>query len=143
MTDIRPCYTMETGFTRSDFTFYKKLPDTMPIGYPEIADLQTRAGVERFYLIDSYIHYWHNGHSSDRVLVLVNDKGLQIETCNFGWKRIPTAHDRALQDKRDAEAFVHALAELKAPPSLRRWRAEVLGMFENEFEDTLYYGEEA
>jgi hypothetical protein len=70
----------------------------------------------------------------------VNDKGLQIETCSFGWKRIPTAHDRALQEKREAEAFVHALAELKAPASLRRWHNEVIEMFENEFESVLHYG---
>lgn len=142
MIDTRPCYTMETGYTRSDFTFYKKLPHTMEIGYPQIAELQTRAGVDRFYLIDTYVHYWSNGHGSDRVLVLVNDKGLQIETCCFGWKRVPTTHDLALKEKQEYEEFVVALANLTPPPGLRRWHNDVIEMFETNFESILCYGDE-
>lgn len=142
MIDTRPCYTMETGFTRSDFTFYKKLPNTMGIGYPEIGELQTRAGVERFYLIDSYTHYWHNGHGSDRVLVLVNDKGLQIETCYFGWKRVATEHELALAERQRYHDFAEQLASLKVPRDLSRFHADILEMFENTYTDVLYYGDE-
>lgn len=140
--DTRPCYTMETGYTRSDFSFYKSRPNTFEVGYPEIAELQTRAGKERFYLIDSYTHYWKNGYGSDRVAVLVNDKGLQIETSFFGWRRITTDHELAMKEKAEYHTFVDALAALKVPHGLDRWHSEVIEMFENTYEGVLYYGAE-
>jgi len=142
MIDTRPCYTMETGFTSSDFSFYRKFPESLEVDRAEIYDLQSRAGKERWYLVDSYIHHWKGGHGQDRVLVLTNDKGVQIETCYFGWKRIPTEHELALKEKREYHAFINDLAALEAPAGLRRWHSEVIEMFEHTYEEILYYGDD-
>lgn len=140
--DTRPCYTMEQGYTSSDFTFYRKNPNSVDVSRSHIYDMQTRAGKEKWYQVDSYTHYWKSGHGSDRVLVLVNDKGEQLETCYFGWKRVPTEHELALKEKREYEEFVNALAALKVPNGLDRWHSEVIEMFENTYEEILYYGED-
>jgi|SRR5437870_2356070 len=140
--DKRPCYTMEQGYTSSDFSFYKKLPNSVEVDRSFIYDLQTRAGHEKWYLVDVYTHYWSNGHGSDRVLVLTNDKGVQIETCYFGWRRITTEHEFALREKQEYDVFITQIAAIKAPTSLRRWQSEVIEMFENQHEEILYYGDE-
>lgn len=139
MTDKRRMYTMETGYTSSDFSFYKKLPESVEVDRAFCYDLQSRAGKERWYEVDNYTHYWKSGHGSDRVLVLTNDKGVQIETCYFGWRRLTTEHELALKDKLEYHAFIDKLAALDAPVSLRRWHSEVIEMFENTYEDTLHY----
>jgi hypothetical protein len=114
----------------------------MEVGYPEIADLQSRAGREKWYLVDTYTHYWKSGHGSDYVLVLTNDNGVQIETAAFGWKRVTTEHELALREKRRYHDFIDALAALEAPAGLRRWHSEVIEMFEHTYEEILYYGDE-
>jgi len=142
--DTRPCYTMETGYTSSDFSFYRKNPNSLEVGRTEIYDLQTRAGKEKWFLVDAYTHYWKNGYGSDRVLVLTNDSGVQIETCQFGWKRVTTEHELALKEKTQYTNFLAALAECGklAPAGASRWHSNILEMFENEYEEILYYGEE-
>lgn len=142
MLDTRATYTMETGYTSSDFSFYQKYPNSINVGRAEIYDLQSRAGKERWYLVEQYTHYWKSGHGSDRVIVLVNDKGEQIETCSFGWRRLTTEHELALAVKREYHTFVDALAALKVPAGVRRWHSDVIEQFESEFEEILYYGGE-
>lgn len=75
--DTRRCFTMETGYTSSDFSFYRKNPNSLEVTRSHIYDMQTRAGKEKWYLVDAYTHYWKSGHGSDRVLVLTNDNGVQ------------------------------------------------------------------
>lgn len=145
MIDKRPCYTMETGYTSSDFSFYRKNPNSLEIGRTEIRELQVKAGREKWYQVDTYTHYWASGHGSDRVLVLVNDKGEQIETCYFGWRRITTEHELALKEKTQYNNFYAALAECGklCPAGASRWFNEaVLENFDNAFEEILYYGED-
>lgn len=140
--DTRPCYVMETGFTSSDFSFYKKHKESIEVDRAVIYDLQSRAGKEKWYQVDSYVHYWKSGHGSDRVIVLVNDNHIQIETCSFGWKRVQTEHEKLIQERDIYQEFIGAIASIRAPASLRRWHAEIIEAFEHEFEETLYYGEE-
>lgn len=145
MIDKRKCYTMETGYTSSDFSFYRKHPESIDVTRSHIYDMQTRAGREKWYLVESYTHYWKSGHGSDRVLVLVNDKGEQIETCYFGWRSVTTEHELALKDKTKYSNFYAALAECGklCPPGASRWFNEaVLENFDNEFEEILYYGDD-
>ena len=140
MTDKRPCYTMETGFTSSDFSFYRRSLDSLDVGRSQVYDLQSRAGKEKWYLEDTYT--WRGNFTSETVLVLTNDKGVQIETASFGWKRIPTEHELALKEKREYHAFINDLAALEAPAGLRRWHSEVIEMFEHTYEEILYYGDD-
>uniref|UniRef100_A0AAU6VZ26 Uncharacterized protein n=2 Tax=unclassified bacterial viruses TaxID=12333 RepID=A0AAU6VZ26_9VIRU len=142
--DKRKHYVMETGYTSSDFSFYRKNPNSLEVTRSHIYDMQTRAGKEKWYLVDAYTHYWKSGYGSDRVLVLTNDNGVQIETCQFGWRSITTEHELALGEKLKYTNFLAALAECGklCPAGADRWFNDVLEMFENEFEETLYYGEE-
>ncbi|QNO00782.1 hypothetical protein phiPsa397_007 [Pseudomonas phage phiPsa397] len=143
--DKRPCYVMETGYTSSDFSFYNKFPDSEVVDRAYCMQLQSTAGREKWYQIDAYTHYWKNGYGSDRVLVLVNDTGVQIETCYFGWRNVPTEHDLAMREKVKYNNFLAALAECGklCPNGASRWFNEaVLENFEHTFEEILYYGEE-
>lgn len=141
MIDTRRCFTMETGYSGGDFSFYRKNPNSLDVTRSHIHDMQTRAGREKWYLVDSYTHYWKSGHGSDRVIVLVNDEGVQIETCHFGWRSVTTEHELALKEKREYHAFIDKLAAIEAPAGLSRWHSEVIEMFENTYEEILYYGE--
>jgi hypothetical protein len=54
-------------------------------------------------------------------------------------------HEEQLQERKDYENFLDALAEAGklCPPSCSRWFNEaVLENFEYTFEETLYYGDE-
>ena len=142
MIDTRKCFTMETGYTSSDFSFYNKYPDSEEVDRVYCMQLQSTAGREKWYLVEAYTHYWKSGHGSDRVLVLVNDAGVQIETCYFGWRSVTTEHELALKVKAEYTAFVDALAALKVPAGVRRWHSEIIEQFENENEEILYYGDD-
>lgn len=138
--DKRQCYTMEQGYTSSDFSFYKKFSESMEVGRRECMGLQCDAGKEMWYQVDSYTHRGEWG--SERVITLVNDKGVQIETSSFGWRRVTTEHELALREKQEYDVFITQIAAIKAPTSLRRWQSEVIEMFEHTYEDILYYGDE-
>lgn len=143
--DKRPCYTMETGYTSSDFSFFRKHPNSLEVGRTEIRELQVKAGREKWYQVDAYTHYWKSGHGYDNVIVLINDFGVQIETATFGWKRVKTEHELALKEKVTYHNFLAALAECGkiCPDGAERWFNEaVLENFEHTFEDVLYYGED-
>ena len=143
MIDKRPCYTMETGYTSSDFSFYRRSLDSLDVGRSQVYDLQSRAGQEKWYLEDTYT--WRGNFTSETVLVLTNDNGVQIETASFGWRRIPTEHELALKEKTQYNNFYAALAECGklCPAGASRWFNEaVLENFDNEFEEILYYGDD-
>lgn len=139
--DTRRMYTMETGYTSSDFSFYRKHLESVDMGRSQIYDLQSRAGKEKWYLVDTYT--WRGNFTSETVLILRNDNGMQIETASYGWRRVTTQHEKDLKDKREYEAFVAALAALNPPAGVRRWHSEIIEMFEHTYEDVLYYGVEA
>ena len=143
--DTRRCFTMETGYTSSDFSFYRKNPNSLEVTRSHIYDMQTRAGKEKWYLVDAYTHYWKSGHGSDRVLVLTNDNGVQIETCQFGWRSVTTEHELAEKRKVAYSNFLAALTECGklCPDGASRWFNEaVLQSFKHMFEEELYYGED-
>lgn len=144
--DTRKCFTMETGYTSSDFSFFRRSPNSLEVGRPECYGFQAEAGREKWYLVDTYTHYWKSGYGSDHVLVLVNDKGTQIETSAFGWRRVITEHEERLKEQNEYKKFIDALAECGklCPNGASRWFNEaVLEGFEYNFEEILYYGTES
>ncbi|UAV89608.1 hypothetical protein [Pseudomonas phage COT4] len=145
MVDKRKCYTMETGYSSGDFSFFRKNPNSIEVTRSHIYDMQTRAGVERWYLVDAYTERWASGHGYNNVIVLVNDKGVQIETEAFGWRRVTTEHEENLKERKDYEKFLTALSEASklCPNGASRWFNEaVLENFEYTFEEILTYGDE-
>lgn len=140
MIDKRKCYKMETGYSRSDFSFYKKYPESADVDMYGVQDLQAKAGTDEWYCVGTYT--WEGKYSSEHVMVLVNDKGDQIETCGFGWRRVLTKHDLAMQQKKEYNEFYKHFGDMKVPDGLRRWHAEVCEMFEHHHEEILYYGED-
>lgn len=139
MIDKRRTFTMETGFTSSDFSFYKKYPESINPDRSAIYAIQATAGKELWYEVSTYVH--RGQWSSETVLVLTNGT-VQIETAGFGWRRVTTHHEAELRCRQEYETFLTQLSELKPPVSLRRWHSDVCGMFENEFEETLCYGDD-
>lgn len=143
--DTRKCFTMETGYTSSDFSFFRRSANSLEVGRPECYGLQAKAGQEKWYLVDTYVHKWKNNLGSDYVLVLVNDLGTQIETSSFGWRRVTTEHEKLLKEQNEYKKFIDALAECGklCPNGASRWFNEaVLENFEHTFEDILYYGDD-
>lgn len=137
MIDTRKRYKMEQGYCRSDFSFYQKYPETID-AIPVFHALQDAN--DEWVVTDQYMH--KGKWASEMVFVLNNLKGVQIEASLFGFKRVYTQHDKDVVQRAEYEEFYHALAALKPPASLKRWHSDVLGMFDNDFEDILYYGEE-
>ena len=142
MIDKRKLFRMESGYCGSDFSFYKKFEETADADMYTVLKFQSEAGNNNWYLVSSYTHYWKSGYGQDAVLVLVNDKGVQIETCQFGWYRVPTEHELALKEKKEYHAFIDALAALKTPNGLSRWHSEIIELFEHTYEEILYYGDD-
>lgn len=136
MIDKRARYKMEEGYCRSDYSFYTSLPDTID-GWDSFYFLQGLR--DEWVVTGSYVR--KGKWSSENVYVLDNLKGVQIEANLYGFRRITTEHEKALKEQGEYEKFFTALTALDAPAGIRRWHAEVLGMFENEFEEVLYYGE--
>lgn len=136
MNDKRRTYTMETGFTSSDFSFYKKFPESINPDRSAIYALQAKAGTELWYWVSTYTH--RGTYSSEAVLVLTNGE-VQIETAVFGWRRITTQHDKDLKERVEYEKFLEQLAALSPPAGLSRWHCDVIEMFENTYEDVLGY----
>lgn len=143
MIDTRPCYTMEKHYCYSDFDFYKNREGTTEVGRVLYEELASKAGSEVFAVVDTY--KMKGKWDSHTILVLqrLND-GLQIETGGYGWKRKLTEHDLALKEKTQYNNFQAALAECSklCPAGASRWYYDMLEHFSNEFEETLYYGDE-
>lgn len=142
--DTRKCYTMEQGYSSSDFSFFNKNPNSKVVDRLECYAMQANAGRELWWCVESYTERWKSGHGYNNVIVLINDKGEQIETEAFGWKRVTTQHEIDLKERREYEVFLTALSDAGklCPRGASRWFSEaVLENFRNEFEEILYYGE--
>lgn len=143
MIDKRKCYKMEQGYCRSDFSFYNKYPESADVDMYGVLALQAKSGTDKWYCVGTYT--WKGKYTSEHVMVLVNDKGDQIETCGFGWYNVPTEHDLAEKRKVRYNNFLAALAECGklCPDGASRWFNEaVLENFEHTFEEELCYGED-
>jgi hypothetical protein len=145
--DKRKCYRMESGYCSSDFTFYQKYPESAEGDQYAVYKFQQEAGNTDWFLKNSYTYRsTRNTSFSEQVLVLVNSKGIQIETSGYGWYRVVTEHEQHLKEHRDYKKFIDALAECGklCPRGASRWFNEaVLENFENTFEEILYYGTES
>lgn len=144
MIDKRKCYKMESGYGQSDFSFYEKFPESAKnVCMYSVLAMQNKAGHDRWYCVDSYVYRSpRNTGFTDNVLVLVNDDGDQIETSGFGWYSVLTEHDLAMREKKEYNDFAKQLANLKVPKGLSRFHSEIIELFENQYEEVLYYGEE-
>lgn len=140
MIDKRKHYTMEQHYCFSDFDFYKNREGSSQVGRVLYDQIASGAGRELWVLVETYSFKgrWENIN----IMVLQNKEGVQIETAGYGWRNVPTEHDLALRQKREYHAFIDKLAALEAPAGLRRWHNEVIEMFENTYEEILYYGAE-
>lgn len=137
MIDTRPRYTFEEGYCRSDYSFYNKYLESLP-AWDHFHTLQSQR--DEWVVTSTYVH--KGKWSSEIVCVLDNLKGVQIEAALFGFKRVVTQHEKDLAERREYEEFLHRLALLVPPAGLSRWHSDVVGMFENDFEDVLCYGED-
>lgn len=143
--DKRKCYRMENGYGSSDFTFYKKLEETLEVSQHLVYELQRIAGNQNWYFKSSYVYRSErNPGFTEQVLVLVNDAGHQIETSGYGWYGVQTEHEKNLKEQKEYKKFIDALAKCGTlcPRGASRWFNEaVLENFENTFEEILYYGD--
>lgn len=142
MTDKRKHYTMEQHYCYSDFDFYKNREGSSEVGRVLFEQISAGAGRALWALVDTYS--FKGKWDSHTVLVLQRD-GVQIETGGYGWRNIPTQHDKDLKERKDYEKFLTALQEAGklAPNGARRWFNEaVLENFEYTFEEILYYGDD-
>jgi phage pi2 protein 07 len=143
MVDKRKHYVMEKHYCYSDFDFYKNQEGTTEVGRVLYKELTSKAGVDIWAVVDTY--KMKGKWDSHTILVLQRLKdGLQIETGGYGWASVRTEHELALKEKTQYSNFYAALTECGklCPNGASRWFNDVLEMFGNEFEETLYYGEE-
>lgn len=145
MIDKRKCFRMENGYCSSDFTFYKKYPESAEGHQYAVYKYQEQAGNSNWWLKETYTYISKSTSGfREQVLVLTNDAGIQIETAGFGWYRVITEHDKALKERKDYEKFLTALGDLGkvCPVSCSRWFSDMLEHFTYTHEETLSYGDE-
>lgn len=141
MVDKRKHYVMEKHYCYSDFDFYKNQEGTTEVGRVLYEELASMAGREIWAVVDTY--KMKGKWDTYTILVLQRLKdGLQIETAGYGWASVRTEYELALKEKAEYHAFIDAFGALDVPAGLSRWHSEVIEMFENTYEDVLYYGDE-